>query len=200
MSDPTAVTQATYARVAAAYARVSAAGFVDLRAQADAFARRVGTAAVVLDVGCGPARDTRALRECGLRTYGLDLSAAMLRADGVPDLVRADMRALPVRTDAVDGVWCQAALLHVPRPAVPTVLAEFARVLVGGGALRLVVAEGAGEGYEEAVQYGGGRRWFVRHRLPELQQQLERAGFVVLRVARRAGHRDWLAVEADLAG
>jgi SAM-dependent methyltransferase len=59
----------------------------------------------VLDVACGAGRHSRALRDAGARCFGLDLSAALLRrarsAAGVP-LVRADMRALPIRTASMN--------------------------------------------------------------------------------------------------
>jgi hypothetical protein len=38
------------------------------------------------------------LRERGLRAAGIDLSLGQLRARGVPGLVQADMRRLPLRT------------------------------------------------------------------------------------------------------
>ena len=59
----------------------------------------------VLDVACGAGRHSRALRDAGGRCIGLDLSAALLRRArsiaGVP-LIRADMRALPVRPASMD--------------------------------------------------------------------------------------------------
>ncbi len=60
----------------------------------------------VLDVGCGTGRHARALAAAGARPIGLDLSAALLRRAreaGVP-LVRADMRALPIRPRSMDLV------------------------------------------------------------------------------------------------
>jgi SAM-dependent methyltransferase len=68
---------------------------------------RVGFAAGwrVLDVACGAGRHARAFETAGARCVGLDLSAALLRAargvTGAP-LVRADMRALPVRAASMD--------------------------------------------------------------------------------------------------
>jgi SAM-dependent methyltransferase len=59
----------------------------------------------VLDVACGAGRHARALRAAGARCIGVDLSATLLRvARGVTDapLVRADMRALPVRAGSMD--------------------------------------------------------------------------------------------------
>jgi SAM-dependent methyltransferase len=59
----------------------------------------------VLDVACGPGRHARALELAGARCVGVDLSAALLararRVTGAP-LVRADMRALPVRPGSMD--------------------------------------------------------------------------------------------------
>jgi SAM-dependent methyltransferase len=59
----------------------------------------------VLDVACGAGRHTRAFRSAGARCVGVDLSAALLRvARTVTDapLVRADMRALPIRPGSMD--------------------------------------------------------------------------------------------------
>lgn len=59
----------------------------------------------VLDVGCGPGRHARALDRLGSSPIGVDLSLTLLRrAQGVTDapLIRADMRALPIRSGAFD--------------------------------------------------------------------------------------------------
>jgi SAM-dependent methyltransferase len=59
----------------------------------------------VLDVACGAGRHARAFEAAGARCVGLDLSAALLRAARrVPaaPLVRADMRALPIRPGSMD--------------------------------------------------------------------------------------------------
>jgi ubiquinone/menaquinone biosynthesis C-methylase UbiE len=59
----------------------------------------------VLDVACGAGRHARAFQAAGAHCIGVDLSATLLRiARGVTDapLVRADMRALPVRPGSMD--------------------------------------------------------------------------------------------------
>jgi SAM-dependent methyltransferase len=59
----------------------------------------------VLDVACGAGRHTRAFTSQGARCTGIDLSATLLRlarrATSAP-LVRADMRALPIRPGSMD--------------------------------------------------------------------------------------------------
>src|SRR5262245_12170648 len=59
----------------------------------------------VLDVGCGAGRHAKALEDAGACCTGLDLSASLLqRARQVTraSLVRADMRALPIRPRSMD--------------------------------------------------------------------------------------------------
>jgi SAM-dependent methyltransferase len=59
----------------------------------------------VLDVGCGAGRHARALEAEGARPVGLDLSARLLRRARCvtrAPLIRADMRALPVRPRSMD--------------------------------------------------------------------------------------------------
>lgn len=154
-------------------------------------------AGVVADVGCGFGRDVALLRAHGLRVLGLDLSIAQLRARNCPGLVQADMRLLPLRAESVDAVWCQAALLHLPRAVVPEVLADFGRVVRSGGALSMSVVEGDGEGFRIASNYGSDRRrWFTLYREPELTALLVAAGFTVHQTGLQRVRGDWLFLYA----
>jgi SAM-dependent methyltransferase len=59
----------------------------------------------VLDVACGAGRHALAFEVAGARCVGLDLSAALLRVARTvtsAPLVRADMRALPIRPGSMD--------------------------------------------------------------------------------------------------
>src|SRR6476661_233251 len=59
----------------------------------------------VLDVACGAGRHARAFEDARARCVGLDLSAALLRVARqvtTAPLIRADMRALPVRPRSMD--------------------------------------------------------------------------------------------------
>ena len=79
-------------------------------------------------------------------------------------------------------------------------LHEFARVVTRGGELNLSVAEGDGDGWEVASNYGSSRRrWFTYHRLPDLTDLLADAGFEVQDVRRAGSARDWIRVRALLA-
>jgi SAM-dependent methyltransferase len=194
--DPVAATRATYDVVAEEFRQRTWTPTFDLDAELDWLVDHLPPDGLVADVGCGPGRDTRLFRERGVKAIGVDLSMGMLRAAGLDGVAQGDMRALPIATAAVDGLWCNAALLHVPRPDVPGVLGELSRVVRDGGPLHLAVAEGDGDAWETGT-YGGHRpRFFVHHRLDGLAPLLVEAGFSIVHVARYTVNRAWLRVRA----
>jgi mutator protein MutT len=145
------------------------------------FAARLAPGVRVLDVGCGPGRDTIWLAEGGFRAVGVDLSAGMLqeaalRGVRVP-LIQADMAHLPFRKGSFRGLWVCASLLHVPKAQVGDVLRELERV-VHPGHIYLAVKRGEGEAW---VTGQTGERLFFAYYTPcEIQLLMERSGFEVL--------------------
>ena len=98
----------------------------------------------VLDLGCGGGRHTGPLRAGGLEVVGLDLSPELLatartRPGWKSPLVRADMRALPFRSEAFAAVtsFFTSFGYFLAEGEDARVLAEIARVVVGGGRLLL---------------------------------------------------------------
>ncbi|MFI5660267.1 class I SAM-dependent methyltransferase [Streptomyces sp. NPDC051684] len=115
------------------------------RAAADAVLALVPeNAHTLLDLACGTGIVTRHLTREGLRPFGVDRAAAMLRG-AAPRLsgavCQADVRRLPFADDtfdAVSAVW----LLHLLPDAAP-VVAEAARVLRPGGVFVTTVDKAA---------------------------------------------------------
>jgi ubiquinone/menaquinone biosynthesis C-methylase UbiE len=174
----TATTSAAYDQIAAAYAARP-----DLERTLDAvrrrFAARLAPGARVLDVGCGPAHDTAALRGFGLSVCGLDRSRGMLAQARPRDLplLLGDMRRLPVSSAALDGLWVCASFLHIPRRDAPDVLGEMRRALRPGGLLYLGVKQGRGERW---VEQDAQRRYFSFYTEAELDTLLEASGFATV--------------------
>jgi SAM-dependent methyltransferase len=173
------ITSATYDQIAAGYAArwASSEVLAPVRAR---FAALLGPGAHVLDIGCGPGHDIARLSELGLRACGLDRSRGMLaeaRGCGVP-LALGDMRALPLRGGALDGLWACASFLHIPRRDGPAALREFHRTLRPGGILYIGVKQGAGERWVEPTP--GQRRFFTFYSADELDGLLAGSGFSVL--------------------
>lgn len=193
-----AETQQTYDLIAPEFARQNSVAAAEVAERLDELAASVPPEGVIADVGCGPGRDVMMLRARGLHVAGIDLSLGQLRASDVPGLVQADMRHLPLQASSVHGIWCWAALVHLPREAVPHALAEFARIVRSGGSLSMSIAAGDKEGFEVATPYGSDRRrWFTRYREPELTALLTAAGFSIRNIRQHRAYREWLSVHAS---
>lgn len=118
----------------------------------------VGPGALVVDLGCGPGRHSRALAARGVDVVGVDVARRFLEvaagtpatgpvaggaAPGALHWVRADATRLPLADSTVAGVvsLCQGAFGVPPLGSDDSVdaaiLAEVTRVLVPGGRLVL---------------------------------------------------------------
>ena len=111
------------------------------RAMLAAFAELTRTAALgpVADLGCGTGRVAAHLHSLGVDVFGVDLSPGMvgIARRSYPHL-RFDVgsiTALELPDASVGGVLAWYSTIHTPPHDLPTVFAEFARVLVPGGYL-----------------------------------------------------------------
>jgi ubiquinone/menaquinone biosynthesis C-methylase UbiE len=189
--------QAMYDQIAEEFASVNANMPPELTADADRFLDLVGPDAHVLDLGCGAGRDMAWLESRGATVVGSDLSPGMLaqaRLQVCGRLVQADMRRLPFQTGGFQGVWCCAALLHLPKADTPHALAEVHRVLDSGGTLFLAVQEGTGEGWERTTYYSASvERFFARYDAKEMSALLTSRRFTIhMHASNSAGPRRWL--------
>jgi ubiquinone/menaquinone biosynthesis C-methylase UbiE len=181
------VTRESYGQIAQTYAQVSAVMSEDLIAHAEKFIDLLepsfGPNSHILDVGCGPGRDMAWFENHNVNVTGVDDTQAMLeiaRTKVRGSLVQSDMRKMPFKAHSLDGIWCNASLLHLPKSDSPTALLEFKRILKPNGILFLAVQEGEGENLETREVYGENQRFFARYTTPEMTGLLEVAGFEVL--------------------
>lgn len=148
----------------------------------------------VLDAGCGPGRDARALADHGLSVLGVDLSQGMLDeamartarrlSRGSIRYALMDLRRLELPDASCRGIWCSASLLHLPKRAAPRAMRELARVARPGAPvvvfLRVQVAEQAEQflPYEYAVpaDVTDARRFFAYYTSAEARALLEDVG------------------------
>ncbi|MEE8389613.1 MAG: class I SAM-dependent methyltransferase [Anaerolineae bacterium] len=168
-------TTATYDHIAARYA---AREIYPLEQELARFMEMVPTGGLVLDLGCGPGQYAQALESRGLRVVAFDLSPGMLlqaQINEVPQLVRADIRRLPIVDEQANGCFACASLLHLPRTQAPQALAEFRRVLYPGGALYVGVKEGEG-----VADRQGCERFFLYYQPQEIDQLIRAAGFEIV--------------------
>ncbi|TCR69809.1 class I SAM-dependent methyltransferase [Bosea sp. BK604] len=152
MSGKDATTLDFYAAEAEAYAARGQAASQDRLAS---FLAALPPGGRVLELGCGAGQDSQAML-----ARGFDVTPS----DGSPELAKQAERRLgrPVRvllfedlveSGAYDGIWANACLLHVPRAALPDVIARIHAALRPGGAFYASFKAGAREGRDRFDRY-----------------------------------------------
>jgi ubiquinone/menaquinone biosynthesis C-methylase UbiE len=96
------------------------------------------------------------------------------------NLCQVEMRSLGFANACFVGIWCNAALLHLPKRELPKALAEIFRVLAPKSPFYLSLQKGAEEGIESGPS-GNAPRYFARYDGLEMEYLLEQAGFAIIR-------------------
>ena len=131
----------------------------------------------LLDFGCGPGRDLKTFAALGHRAIGLDGAAefaAMAREFSACDVWQQDFLELDLPDALFDGVYANASLFHVPRAALPRVLAQLHATLKPGGVL--FSSNPRGDNHEG----WNGPRYGSYHDFAQWCAYVEAAGFVLL--------------------
>ena len=131
----------------------------------------------ILDFGCGPGRDLKALTALGHVAIGLEGAealAAMAREESGCEVLVQDFLALDLPAGRFDGIFANASLFHVPTAELPRVLGELRAALRPGGVLFSSNPHGRNEEGWNRGRYG------AYHDLETWRAHLVRAGFVEL--------------------
>jgi SAM-dependent methyltransferase len=150
----------------------------DVRQNIDALLTRIESAPPfrILDFGCGPGRDLRALSALGHTAVGLEGAAefvAIARQSGC-EVWQQDFLQLQLPTEHFDGVFANASLFHVPTAELPRVLRDLHDTLKPRGVLFSSNPRGQNE------EGWNGERYGVYHDLPAWRAFLTSAGFTEL--------------------
>ena len=192
--------QETYDQIAERYAQINARMPQMVVESAMQFWRMLGSSARILDLGCGHGRDLAWFRMRGMRAVGVDLSLGMLREalDRVDaPFAQMDMDRLGLASGTFDGIWCNAALLHLPKEEISSALGEARRVLKPGGLLFASFKSGYGEGWEPRSYGEQAERFFAFYGKAELANLVMRAGFSILDAESSTGTgQSWLHILA----
>jgi SAM-dependent methyltransferase len=141
------------------------------------FCRRLPSDGRVLDLGCGAGHDLSSITKTGRGAVGLDYAepiARIARSISTCPVVVSDMRSIPFRDLAFDGVWASASLLHLPRRDLPTALSEIRRILRPEGRFFASVKAGSGEMRDKEG------RFFALYNQDGWRRSLQEAGFAIL--------------------
>lgn len=100
----------------------------------------------VLDYGCGIGSEMAWLRKRGFEAEGVDGALEFIRQarkrNPAARILHARFETVPLAAGRYDGVWCNAALIHVPPAEMPRQLAKLRAALRPGGWLGLTLAWG----------------------------------------------------------
>jgi len=138
----------------------------------------------ILDVGCGPGRDSGYFLEDGFDVIGVDASNEFIKiakkeVKGVKFKLM-DFRNLNFKDNSFDGLWSMASLVHIDRKDMLKVLKEFYRVLSPKGVIYISVREGEGDKEVKQVKYENEPRHFFYYKEDEFKKYLEDSGFVII--------------------
>jgi SAM-dependent methyltransferase len=131
----------------------------------------------ILDFGCGPGRDLKALAALGHVAVGLEGAptfAAMARAHSGCEVWQQDFLKLDLPPGRFDGVFANAALFHVPSQELPRVLSELRATLKPAGILFSSNPHGPNVEGWNAGRYG------AYHDLEAWRRHMTQAGFIEL--------------------
>jgi SAM-dependent methyltransferase len=127
----------------------------------------------ILEFGCGPGRDLRALSARGHIPVGLDGCAAfvdMARELSGCEVWHQDFLALALPPARFEGVFANASLFHVPSAQLLRVLRELRATLVPGGVLFFSNPRGNQEGWS-------GDRYGCYFEIEQWRELCDGAGF-----------------------
>ena len=131
----------------------------------------------ILDLGCGPGRDLKALTALGHVAVGLEGAARfveMARVHSGCEVLHQDFLTMDLPAGRFDGVFANAALFHVPGRALPRVLRELRATLKPRGVLFSSNPRGRNE---EGWSHGRYGAWWD---LESWRRYLKEAGFAEL--------------------
>ena len=149
----------------------------------------------ILDLGCGPGRDLKAIAGLGHVAIGLEGAsrlAEMARAYSGSEVWQQDLLKLELPAQHFDGVFANATLFHVPGQELPRVLSELRATLKPRGVLFASNPRGDNEEGWSRGRYG------AYHDLDAWRRYLTAAGFAELAhyyrpAGRPRNQQPWLA-------
>ena len=149
----------------------------------------------ILDLGCGPGRDLKAIAGLGHVAIGLEGAsrlAEMARAYSGSEVWQQDLLRLELPAQVFDGVFANATLFHVPGQELSRVLRELRATLKPRGVLFASNPRGDNEEGWSRGRYG------AYHDLDTWRRYLTAAGFAELAhyyrpAGRPRSQQPWLA-------
>jgi ubiquinone/menaquinone biosynthesis C-methylase UbiE len=138
----------------------------------------------ILDVGCGPGRDTQFLKQRGYEVIGIDMSKGLLESARQRyhdiEFNYMDVRKLEFDKNSFGAIWCNAVLLHLNDEDLAAALKEIYRVLKPGGVVAISMKKGSGEKEVLETFSTDLSRFYNYKTLKLLNPMVEASGFQII--------------------
>jgi len=125
------------------------------RQRLDAFLNALPAGAAILELGCGGGQDAAYMLSRGFDVTPTDGSAEL--AKEAENRIGRPVRIMRFETldatEAFDGVWAEASLLHVPRSTLPDVYDRILHALKPTGLFHASFKAGKAEGHDKFGRY-----------------------------------------------
>jgi SAM-dependent methyltransferase len=174
--DPVALSVAVYTEHADDYEATHAP---KMSAAVARFAASLPVPSRILDAGCGPGRDLARFVAYGHEARGVDLNPAFVeRANVHAPTARGDLRDVGelLATEAFDGIWASASLVHLAESETVDVLGQFAGLVRPGGKFFACVKCAGTTGWLDEPD---GRRWYTVWDAAQFAARVAAAGFSI---------------------
>lgn len=182
MLESTKTTIHSYNLTASEYA-TNTRGII-LKKELYKFCRSIQENSLILDIGCGPGRDTKIFSAKGYRVVGIDLSQKLLRI-ARQQVARADFKLMNIgninfQPNHFEGLWANSSLMHLPKEHIRDALKQYHGVLKENGLFYLCLKQGEGEQMVPDKRYGDVMKNWAFYQQEEIESILKETGFRVL--------------------
>lgn len=131
----------------------------------------------ILDVGCGPGRDSSIFKKRGFQPLCLDISEKMLKICRVQGLktLQMNIEKLAIGKNRFDGIWSYACFTTIPKNKTWKILnTKIHRAIKKDGLLFLGLIEGNFEGWKKPDQKYALARYVSRYQTKGVIEKLEK--------------------------
>ena len=182
MDDNTDITIESYDKTVKDYVRLVDSLYP--QKESKKFISLIKENSLILDLGCGPGRDSKIFSNKGYKVIGVDLSKEMIKVAKqrvkTANFKVMDLRNMSFKDNYFDAIWANAIFMHISKKEISQAIKETLRILKKDGILYISIKEGKGEELLPDKRYGGVKKFWSFYQKNEFEKLLNESGFTIL--------------------